>query len=405
MTRIGMILAKPFPPDIRVEKETKALIDAGFQVGLLARSSESTAPYCERTEDGLDIYRPVVTEEPIWSRQIKGITLHEKSWQKPLKQFLADFDPGVLHVHDFPMLNTVLQTASPLGIPVVADLHENMPAAYRIWRRGYPWPRRLKDSLFHNYRLWRWHEKRILPQCERIFVVVPEAAERLHRYGIPESRITIVSNTEDDTTFELQPPSRETQERYAPLWVISYVGGIGPHRGVDTAILAMPQVAQHVPHAHLLIVGARDNHQKHKLQKLARRCLVSKQVEIIGWQPFERVRDFVQVSAACLVPHSDSEHTNTTVPHKLFQYMIAGKPVVVSNVRPLKRIVEETKAGLVFAADDPGSLAQALIQLYEEYEMAHEYGANGRQAATGAYSWKHDARRLVNIYRVIEASN
>jgi glycosyltransferase involved in cell wall biosynthesis len=103
-----------------------------------------------------------------------------------------------------------------------------------------------------------------------------------------------------------------------------------------------------------------------------------------------------------LVPHNDSEHTQTTVPHKLFQYMIAGKPVIVSDVRPLKRIIEETHSGLVFKANDPRSLAQALINLCYTPGLGEQSGHNGRQASTGPYAWRHDARRLINLYRKIE---
>jgi glycosyltransferase involved in cell wall biosynthesis len=84
--------------------------------------------------------------------------------------------------------------------------------------------------------------------------------------------------------------------------------------------------------------------------------------------------------------------------------MITGKPVVVSSCPPLRRIVEETGAGLVFRANDSGSLAGQLLYMYKNPERMKEMGECGRAAALGPYSWTHDARRLVDMYAGIGAT-
>ena len=53
-------------------------------------------------------------------------------------------------------------------------------------------------------------------------------------------------------------------------------------------------------------------------------------------------------------PHEDFEHTQTTVPHKLFQYMMGRKTVLVSDCAPLKRIIGDNEAGYVFKAGGSG---------------------------------------------------
>jgi glycosyltransferase involved in cell wall biosynthesis len=395
-----MVLAKPFPPDIRVRKEATALISAGHRVAVLA-AEEGNAPLNETTEYGLDIQRAAVPRQPIWTRQLEAATLLHKAWLAPLEQFVASFHPDALHVHDFPMVNTVLNVAERRGLPVVADLHENMPAAYRVWRTGLDPGRRMVKALVYNYHLWRWYEKRLLPRCSRIVVVVPEAAERLIEYGIDPDKVVIVSNTEDQSTFDLGKTDSRVVEQYQNLWIVSYVGGVGPHRGVDTAVKAVPFAAQHIPNLRLLIIGLREERQRHTLTHLIKKLGVEGLVELVAWQPFEKVNSYIQASEVCLVPHNDSEHTQTTIPHKLFQYMLAGKPVVVSNVRPLRRVIEDTRAGLVFRAGDPESLAQALIRLYKEPGLRCRMGRHGREAATGKYAWQHDAKRLVKLYQML----
>ena len=110
-------------------------------------------------------------------------------------------------------------------------------------------------------------------------------------------------------------------------------------------------------------------------------------------------------SDVCLVPHNDFEHTQTTIPHKLFQYMICGKPVLVSDCKPLKRIVEKANSGKIFKANDSKHLASVIEEMYHNKESLIEYGKKGQRMALNEFSWKHDAKRLVDVYKLIETEH
>lgn len=407
--RIGMVLANKFPPDIRVSKEARVLIEAGHEVHLLAQAQPAGGEALDEFVEGIAVHRVPYRRRlfPVLC-SFRNACRHtfrpvDGRWAAEIEQYVRRFAPDVLHVHDLPLVGTAVAVGERQGIPVVADLHENMPAANRMGRASLPPLKRLVHAIVCNDRAWRRYEQQILPHCARVIVVVPEAMERLVTGSVDPTRIVVVSNTEDETTFPPVPTDPEIAERYRDSWVISYVGSIGPHRGVDTAIRAMPLIAASIPGARLVLVGARQDNRLKALQRLVIESGASEQVDIVGWQPFARVGSFVGVSAACLVPHNDSEHTQTTVPHKLFQYMIAGKPVVVSDVRPLRRIVEETQSGLVFKAGNPASLADVLVQLYHQPDMAADMALNGQRAAAGSYAWRHDAQRLLQLYRDLTA--
>jgi len=115
------------------------------------------------------------------------------------------------------------------------------------------------------------------------------------------------------------------------------------------------------------------------------------------------VNSYVMGSKVCLVPHNASEHTHTTIPHKLFQYMICGKPVLVSDCRPLARVVRRSGSGRIFTADDSDSFAEELVWMYHHENQVEQMGQNGRIAALGEFSWQHDARRLVGMYKDLDA--
>jgi len=398
---IGMIhfANRGFPPDIRIEKEAIALSQNGHKVTILTEKISDDELAYEELEPNYYVRRAKIKNRILILKLRSAINLVRQEYFEPISSFISDDKPDVLHVHDLNRVPTSLIIARKHGIPVVADLHENMPAALAAFRTGDPFWERAARSVVFNYKLWRYHEKQSLKKCARIVIVVPEAAKRLYEYGIPETKITIVSNTEDETTFKASKDNCDPDvlSKYKPQWMISYIGGIGPHRGWDTVIKAIPLLRNQIPGFKLVLVGANPK-QRITIEKMIKAYNVQDKVEIIGWLPFDKINSYIFASKVCLVPHNDFEHTQTTVPHKLFQYMICAKPVLVSDCAPLARIVHDSDAGFIFKAGDPESLARKLSYMYQHPEKSTLKGRNGRAAALGQYAWRNDAHRLCEMY-------
>ncbi len=401
--KIGMILdvSRGFPPDIRIEKEARVLIKAGFKVSLLTQKASPSQKVYETFGYGLEVYRAEIqSQQDLLHKILEKFTLIKGGWLLAIDTFAKKVRPDVLHAHDFTIVPTALKIAKKHNLPLVADLHENMPAAMIAYRSNLQPLRKLRSSIITNYYLWRWREKLTLRNCYRIIVVVPEAAERIiNDYDIPRERVCIVSNTEDESTFNASDLDEKLIEHYKESWVALYIGGIGPHRGIDTAIRAATVAGKSIADFKLLIVGTQVPKQRQQIMQIAEKENASSYLELVDWVPANKVSSYIAASKVCLVPHNDFEHTNTTVPHKLFQYMIMKKPVIVSSCKPLKRIVEDTESGLVFNANNSEDLADCLVKVYEDGdEIAKKYGQHGHQAALGEYSWKNDSERLVKMY-------
>lgn len=400
---IVMVLAgRDFPPDIRVEKECRALLDGGHEVTVV----------CDRKSDrpledewrGVRIVR-MPRPSPFIAPIVKAVELigHRSwRWEATLKRIIRERAIDVLHVHDLPMVGTALKCSRVQGIPVIADLHENYPAMVRVPRDAEApiWKLRLRLLRFLD-RLARWErfEKRIVPKVDHVLVVVEEAKARLKRMGVPEKQLTVIRNTVDVEHIEGIPLKSDIVDAFGDDFVISYIGGFtGRHRGLETVVRAMPTVLTECPQARLLFVGR--GPMEEGLRRQAKFLGIGSRVTFVGWQPFEAVPSYIQRSQVCLVPHESFEHTETTMPHKIFQYMAMGKPVVVSSCRPLQRIVEVTDAGLVFEAGDEESLACALIALLDP-ELRERLGKAGRIATRQEFNWSKDAFELRTVYETI----
>jgi glycosyltransferase involved in cell wall biosynthesis len=400
---ILMILAdRDFPPDIRVEKEIRALTSATYQVTILCKSANARQSK-DYGESSLIVRVPkqdgVIRKA---NTLYRVVTFIDKYWARHIDQIIRAQKIDLLHVHDLPMLGTALKVGKKNNLPVIADLHENYPAALRYYKKGASLGARLKQWLIFNPDRWQGYETRSTHNADHILVVVDEALERLANTGIRVSKITVIENYVDVDLLESFPIDDELINQYRNDFVIMYIGGFGgEHRGLDTAIKAMPGIKNKISKARLLLVG--DGSIKPTLEQLVSDLSLEDNVTFVPWQPFQLVRSYIALGNVCIVPHKSNPHTEATSPHKLFQYMLMGKPVVVSSCKPLQRIVAGEKCGLVFEAGSPRHFAEAVCQL-EDLAFRSRLGEAGQKAVYKKYNWKRTSDKLIKLYKSFDST-
>ena len=107
----------------------------------------------------------------------------------------------------------------------------------------------------------------------------------------------------------------------------------------------------------------------------------------------------MQTAFLNVIPHSRNGHTDNAVPHKLFQIMNSGYPLMVSSSAPLKRIVTQHDAGVVFEADNPTDFAQKVIWADENKSTLRKFVKNARDTVQNkGLNWETDAKKLVRLY-------
>lgn len=376
-----------FPPDIRVENEARTLIRAGHEVHLISPNTEMKP--CEEVIDGIFVHRlPNVPasfkkHEFLWNVPFPFNPI----WVKKIVSIVRENNIEVFHVHDLPLVALCIVIGKIFKIPVIFDMHENWPEAMKLW--GY--------NMF--YLPAKVLERFSIRFADRVIVVVNEQKERLLDLGVPDNKISVIMNTVVLEMFNENKISRELSDklnsRYKNMFVISYIGGFSEDRGIDVLIKAFSHVIEIVKNAHLLLVG--DGKIRHDLEKLAGDLGISESVSFAGWIDLEEVATYISVSDVCVIPHNANPHINRTIPHKLFQYMAMGKPIVSTDVRPLKRIIEAEQCGIIIPSGDAAAMAKGIIKLNDE-KLASVYAKNGIRAALGKYNWNATSEELCGIY-------
>jgi glycosyltransferase involved in cell wall biosynthesis len=309
-----------------------------------------------------------------------------------MTEFVRERKIDALHVHDLPLVGEAVRVGRSEGIPVVADLHENFPGGLQVWYTSA-----FKKKTIYNFGRWSRYEREILREVDAVIAVVEESKRRLESIGIPGEKIFVVSNTAHRKGEEV-PVDREIVDRYSGRFVISYVGKFSTHRGLDVMIRAMPELREKAPDVLLLLVGDRNRPYMDYLVKLVNRLGCADVVEFTGWQTFDRIWAYIHASDICIVPHQRNPHTDTTIPHKIFQYMMLGKPVLVSDCPPLERVVNDSGGGLVFHYDDPSDFAEKVMMLRGDEELRRKVSRAGREAFLDRYNWERTSGELLRLY-------
>lgn len=395
--KILQITKGKFPPEIRVVKEGLTLFEAGYSSAVLCPPFDDQPEY--EIWQGIEIYRPkILRQRSSADKVFEQITLFSPAWYKAIKETISIYKPHVLHIHDIWLGRVVFAACN--SEKIVLDLHENMPAAVVEYINGYRGVQRLFRKVFHSYHRIFAYERKLVFSSDMVLVVVQEARERvlINHPGLTSLKVINVENLESKR-FLANSQSGKAEFKKDHFSVL-YIGGFGPHRGVDTLIRAMSVIKQSGRNIKVQLIGAVPSQFLEMLKELIFTLEVENYVQITGWVSAEDVLANILQADLCCVPHHSNPHTDNTIPHKLFQYMIAKRPVLVSSSTPLARTVSQANAGLIFNAGDFNDCAIKIMHLADNPNACLNYGENGyRYVLQLGHNWEDEsAPKLVESY-------
>jgi glycosyltransferase involved in cell wall biosynthesis len=389
---VCLIFQGEFPREERIEKTAKSLAANGNTVYLLCNNYGT---YSAREEVFGDVH--VVRIGPVFknrtvNRIMKFPVFLNPLWIWSLFRATRKFEIDVLQVIDLPVSPAVLAVGRIYHLPVLYDMWENYPEALRGWAR-----RDWKYLVFKNYSLARAVEKWVTKRVDHIFTVVEEARQRLIADGVNPSRVSVVTNGVDLELFLKTSASVGVSFDPDPdAYKLFYVGDITVERGLDDIVRALTLVRNVVPLVHLYIAGT--GKDLPRLKTIAETEGVSDLVTWLGFLPFDQIHSYVIKSDLCLVPHVYNDFINTTIPNKLFQYMVLRRPVLVSNAQPLARIVGQCGCGFIFKSGSREDAAAKIIAAHQTRDD-DSYGERGKVCVEQYYTWEIASRELLRVYR------
>lgn len=351
--------------DIRIfHKECKSLVKEGFDVNLIVADG-----LADETKDGIKIYGVVKTNSGRLNRFTKTV---QKVYHKA-KEINAD----LYHIHD-PELLLIARRLKKKGYFVIFDSHEDV--SQQILSKFYI-PFSLRSLISISFAKM---EKKVVSKLDAVVAATPTIRNKflkINKNSIDVNNYPIIDN-------HLAAPDWDKKER-----AICYVGGITVNRGIKELIESLNYVD-----AKLNLAG---NYQPEQLRDELKESKGWGKVEEYGFVDRIQIQNILNKSMVGIVTLHPIINYLDSLPIKMFEYMLAGLPVICSDFPLWKEIVEGNECGKSVDPLDPKAISQAINFLLNSPQVAYEMGQRGRKLILEKYNWENEAKKLVAIYRKI----
>ena len=402
-----MLVKNTFTHDARVWREAQALQSSGHEVQVVALAAPNL-PITETTAEGIQITR--VSRGP--GASLRGVsdptnslgksanqrnllkrfavrivklaaktpasTYVQSGIDQRMKAVVLAFGPDVIHAHDLETLELACSLKYELKIPIVYDSHEiaserNHHSTSQKERAGTK-------------------ETKLIPNADAVIMVSNGCAEfTADKYGI--SLPTVIMNTPDfDPTKTEVRDLRKALNIPAGNLVLVHQGSLQKNRGIEQSIEAI----RNIPNITYVIIGY-GQHRPYLEEYVAQTGLSGK-VKFFGPVPASQLIEWAASAdiGLCTIVGKTKSYLHS-MPNKLFEYTMAGLPVIASNYPDMGNFVTENKMGITCDPESSESISAAITALASDPEMRKKFAEGARTTRT-KFNWANEQKKLLEIY-------
>jgi glycosyltransferase involved in cell wall biosynthesis len=244
---------------------------------------------------------------------------------------------------------------------------------------------------------WRSMESLLIKRSDAVITVNTSIAKVLaERYNVRVP--TVVMNT-PPRTVQPSPDGNNLLRAALPIMpeqkLLIYSGAVTFNRGLEKVIESL----NHLPDCYLVMMGYGAEKYKEQLMKVVDKNGLNDRFSFYGPVAPDLVTQYAAgadlgvapIQNVCLSYYLCS-------PNKLFEYVIAGIPVIASDFPELCSVVNRFKIGVTFDPENPKDIARAADDILRHPERAAEMRRN-TAAAGDAYNWENESTKLLELYR------
>ena len=267
------------------------------------------------------------------------------------------------------------------SVPYIVSYHGDWDATF-----GSP-GRRVGVFLFNNLLC-----DYILSNADKIIALSKEHAHESKILGKYLDNIVVIPNGLNPEEFEIPYTKEQCRENLGlpgKAKIILFLGSLTPIKAPDILVKSMKIVLDSIPDAYLVIAG--DGPMEQELIELTERLGIGASVRFTGFVSDEKSQ-YYKAADIFVLPSRHEAFGNV-----LLEASASGLPIVVSDIRSVRAIVDEECNGLFAQIDDEVDFAQKIVYLLRNEVVRREKGANAREKCE-PFTWDAIATKTERLY-------
>lgn len=335
MKRIIISVSNDLYSDQRVRKVCNSLHQMGFSIQLLGRLLPHSKAIPERPYD--------IKRFPLWFK--KG-PLFYANLNIRLFFYLLFKKTNLLLANDLDTLPANYLISKLKRIPLVYDTHEYYTEVPELEGR-------------FSKKVWERIEAAIFPKLKDVFTVNQSISDIYsEKYGV---NINVLKNLPNNSS-DFNPESRESLGlEIDKKYIILQGAGINVDRGAEELVEAM----NFVNGATLLIIGSGD--VLPKLKGMVKALELSDKIKFIDKQDPERLKSFTyHAELGISIDKNTNLNYRFSLPNKIFDYLLAGIPILASDLPEVKKVVLDHDIGMICPDHQARNIAYCIRQMLEQ---------------------------------------
>lgn len=351
--------------DIRIfVKECSTLANNGYTVSLIVADE-----YADEMKNGVQIF----SIGKALSRKDRILSHSRKIMQKVLS-----LNPDIVHFHD-PELMPLGLKLQKMGIKVIYDVHEDNPKQVL---NKYWLPKLIRPIIS---KLVKRLEKKCAQKLSAIVTATPLIEKRFRQYN---------NNTITIHNYPIINELGRSENNYAEReYSLCYIGSISKTRGIVPLVESLS-----ISKLKLELAGTFSGDiDINQIKNL----VGGENVNYHGVLTREEIATLLHKTKIGIVTLLPTPSYIESLPIKMFEYMLAGIPLVASNFPLWEEIIKQYNCGILVDPQDKYAIAMGCKKLIEDSNLAMKMGQLGQHVVQELLNWEVESKKLLNFYHNI----
>lgn len=366
--RIVILVTSNIIKDPRILKQAKTIISNKGELLVVGRKDElANSPEFQELNFNYDLIDSAKDNLSIFGKVVERLKFGYQLYKKTI-----DFKPNVIHANDFDTLLFAVCAGKKINARIVYDAHEIYSQNGAI----------AKYKIFSK--LIMLVEKYLIKKVDS-FITVSNAAKVYYEEKGYTKSPTVITNV----PFSSSKISTFKEDKFTVL----YQGIISSGRGYEEFLRSSESI---LPDITMLIRGygpLKDHLIKEKKERNLQNLKFPEAVPMS-----DLIYKASEAHVGVVLTKPISGNYKYTVSNKIFEYIHAGIPVILSNVPEHKMLNEKYNFGLILNEVSPKDISNAINYLFKNPEKYNELKDNARKAAL-ELCWEKEEKKLIDLYK------